>query len=132
MPAAERPEGTGEHEGIAARLAALERAVGAMGVEVRTRRMVVVDNDGNERIVGEVCHATTELRLDLPGGEPGAHTAVVLFATPVAAEPEPEEIGLGPAIGIQLWAEGDAVTEIDAWLDHDGRWRPHLHLSGET
>jgi hypothetical protein len=115
-----------------ARLAALERAVGAMAAEVRTRRLVIVDGGGDGRIVGEVCHGTAELRLETPGGGTSARSAAVLFASPSAAGPDPEGTGFGPAIGLQLWAEGDAVTEIDAWPDSGGRWRAHLHLRDET
>jgi hypothetical protein len=130
MPAATQTEKTGTDEGMGARLDALERAVGALGAEVRTRRLVVVDDDGNERIVGEVVRATAEFRLELPGGESGTHTAVVLFASPVAMGIDPDEGDLGATIGLHLWAEGDAITEVDAWPGEDGRWRPHLHLSG--
>jgi hypothetical protein len=158
MPAAGIPEGTGDNVGmdIEARLAALERLVRAMADEIRTGRIVVVDDRGRARVVTEIVGETAELRLELPdrvpdrpadgpadgpaagpaadpgdgtGGRHGVGRAgVVLHATPTAAGDADD--GLGPAVGIQLWADGDAVVEIDAWPDPDGRWRPHLHLTG--
>ncbi len=145
MPAAGRPEGTGNDEGMGmqARLAALERSVRAMADEIRTRRLVVVDDLGRVRLVAEVVGETTELRLELPGApgdraadaDDGAasrsgagRAAVVLHATPSTVD-GPDD-GLGPAVGIQLWADGDSVVEIDSWPGPDGRWQPHVHLTG--
>jgi hypothetical protein len=146
MPAAGRPEGTGNDEGtgMQARLAALEQSVRAMADEIRTRRLVVVDDLGRVRLVTEVIGETTELRLELPGGAPGdratgpddgaatrsgaGRAAVVLHATPSTVD-GPDD-GLGPAVGIQLWADGDSVVEIDSWPGPDGRWQPHVHLTG--
>ena len=73
MPAAGRPEGTGNDEGMGmqARLAAVERSVRAMADEIRTKRLVVVDELGRVRLVTEVVGETTELRLELPGDTPG-------------------------------------------------------------
>jgi len=118
--------------GLAARVAALERAVAGLAGEVRTRRIVVEDGGGQERIVGEVCRSTAELRLELPGESPGSRSAVVLFCTPPTEGADGAPAGLGPGLGIQLWARGDAVTELDTWPDEDGRWRPHLHVDGGT
>ncbi len=144
MPAAGRPEGTGSDEGmgVQARLAALERSVRAMADEVHTRRLVVVDDRGRVRLVTEIVGDTAELRLELPGalgdraadadggaGERngGGPAAVVLHATSSA---DGSDDGLGPAVGIQLWADGDSVVEIDAWPGPDGHWQPHVHLTG--
>jgi hypothetical protein len=30
---------------------------------------------------------------------------------------------MGPAMGFQLWAEGNAVIECNLWRDPDGTWR---------
>ena len=146
MPAAGRPEGTGNDEGtgMQARLAALEQSVRAMADEIRTRRLVVVDDLGRVRLVTEVVGETAELRLELPGGAPGdratgpddeagsrsgeERAAVVLHATPSTVDSRGG--GLGPAVGIQLWADGDSVVEIDSWPGPDGRWQPHVHLTG--
>jgi hypothetical protein len=116
------------------RLGDVELALRALRAEVRTRRLVVEGGEGGEgtaRIVGDVVDGTAELRLELPGGRPGRRSAVVLFATPAGAAGAGGRYGLGPALGLQLWAEGDALCEIDAWPDADGRWRAHLHLHGD-
>lgn len=148
MPAAGKPEGTGSNEGMGteARLAALERLVDAMATEITTRRLVVVDDRGRTRMVAEVNRDTAELCLQLPGDErwvaeaggrggdaPGApgRTGVVLYATPPDTDGDEGHLGLGPSVGLQLWAGGDSVTELDAWPDGDGRWRSHLHLTGD-
>ncbi|MGH9007868.1 MAG: hypothetical protein ACRDV6_09205 [Acidimicrobiales bacterium] len=106
---------------------ALEEAVRSLADEIRTRQIVVVDDDDHPRIVGEVFGDVAELRLELPtvGDEPGAE--VLLFAV---SSSHPGPVDLGPAVGIQLRARGRAVVELDAWPDPDGRWQPHLHLGG--
>jgi hypothetical protein len=122
------------HDGTLGRLERLERlvselqrAVGSFADEVRTRQIVVVDDDDHPRIVGEVFADVAELRLELPAldGSPGSE--LLLFAV-ASAHPGPVE--LGPAVGVQLRAQGRAIFELDAWPDVDGVWRPHLHLSG--
>jgi len=55
------------------RLARLEAAVAALSLEVRTRRLVVCDSSGAERIVGEVVDGQTELRLSC--GDQASQTA---------------------------------------------------------
>ncbi|MGH9108304.1 MAG: hypothetical protein ACRDY3_02355 [Acidimicrobiales bacterium] len=93
------------------------------------RRIAVVDDRGVPRLVAEVVGDTVELRLEVPGGAPGRRSAVVLHASGPATSSHGQP-GPGPLIGVQLWAEGDAVAELDAWPGEDGHWRPHLHLSG--
>lgn len=110
------------------RLAALEEAVAGLGEEVRTRRLVVEGGSGQPRLVGELSRGTVELRLEGSAGGPGPRPAVVLFATPAGDTPAGHEAGLGPAVGLQLWAEGDAIAELDAWPGTGGRWAPHFHL----
>jgi len=88
---------------------------------------VVVDDDDHPRIVGEVFADVAELRLELPAldGKPGPE--LLLFAV---ASTHPGPVELGPAVGVQLRAQGRAIFELDAWPDVDDVWRPHLHLSG--
>ncbi len=146
MPAVGRPEpeGTGdEGTGIEARLAALERLLAAMTAEITTRRLVVVDRLGRPRLVAEVSQDTAELRVQLPDDHPGqsagpgdpvrtvGRTAAVLYATPAGGGSGADDLGLGPAIGLQLWADGDAIAETDAWPDDCGRWQAHQHLAGD-
>ncbi|HVX22408.1 MAG TPA: hypothetical protein VHB02_13735 [Acidimicrobiales bacterium] len=129
---------------IEARLAALERSIGAMATEITTGRLVVVDARGRPRLVAEVLEGTVELRVELPDrdqdGRPPAddpvrtagRTAAVLYATPAGGGVGGGgELGLGPSVGLQLWADGDAVAELDAWPDGDGRWQAHLHPTGD-
>jgi hypothetical protein len=97
-------------------------------VEVRTNRLVLEDDDGTPRAVAEVTEGVTEIRIDLPSPSPDRGTAVVLFASPSGGAAD--RYGLGPAIGVQLWADGQPVAELDAWPDEDGRWRAHLHING--
>ena len=105
------------------RLAAVERILAALSGEVSTRRLVVVDEAGRPRLVAEVRGTTVELRL-LVGAPDGAGSVaqVVLHAT------EGDD-SLGPLAGVQLWAHGDAVAELDEWPEEAGRWWAHLHLS---
>lgn len=158
MPATTRAEETGEGEGrgIEARLAALEQLVDAMTREVVTRRLVVVDALGRPRLVADISRGTAELRLEVPNSgpvgpttttgdpapgqpAPAGRTAVVLHATPGGAGAgvrgggggagSPDVVDLGPSVGLQLWADGDAVAEFDIWPDGAGRWCPHVHLA---
>jgi hypothetical protein len=104
----------------------LERAIAAFSAEIRTRQLVVVDDEDHPRIVGEVFADTAELRLELPDVDGAPGPELLLFAI-TSSHPGPAD--LGPAVGLQLRAEGRAVFEVDAWPGPDGAWRPHLHLS---
>lgn len=122
---------SGDGATVASRLARLERvttslarAVAGQVHEVRTRRLVVTDADGNEVVVAETVGATAELRVEIPGPDRGRRSAVVLFATGPGT-------GLGPGVGLQIWARGDEVVGLDAWPGDDRRWRAHLSLDGE-
>jgi hypothetical protein len=108
-------------------VAGMQRAIGSFADEVRTRQIVVVDDDDHPRIVGEVFADVAELRLELPAldGKPGPE--LLLFAV---ASTHPGPVELGPVVGVQLRAQGRAIFELDAWPDVDDVWRPHLHLSG--
>lgn len=107
-------ENTEWMEGLTTRLARVEAALAELTKEVRTRRLVVVDDDGQERITGEIVRGTAELSVDLPGQPPGRRSSVLAFANP-----GDEELGLPPGLGVQLWLEGDAVDEFGAWLGMD-------------
>lgn len=100
---------------LALRVERLEHAVAGRGDEVRTRRLVVVDHQGTERIVDEVVpDGSAEVRMDLPGQPAGARTALLLFANPGE-----EASGLPSGVGVQVWVDGDAVRELGAWSDTD-------------
>jgi len=138
----DREDGDGGGSGLASRVARLERDAAALGRamaasarEVRTRRLVVIDGDGNEVVVAETGGGTAELRVQIPGSAPGRTGAVVLFATAPDRGPGPDAgpgSDLGPGVGLQLWAGGDAVAELDAWPGDDGCWRSGLHLDAGT
>jgi hypothetical protein len=114
-------------EELERQVAGIERSVRAFADEIRTRQIVVVDDEDHPRIVGEVFADIAELRLELPaaGGEPGPE--LLLFAV---SSTHPGPVELGPAVGVQVRAQGRAVFELDAWPDVDDVWRPHLHMSG--
>ena len=93
--------------------------------EVRTRRLVVVDDDGHERIVGEVVSGYAELRLDLPGTAPERSTSLLLFASDVRGNDQ------GPSLGFQLWIDGDSVLGFSAHEEGSGVWVADVQLSDQ-
>lgn len=109
---------------ITVRLAALERAVAALAEGVTTRRLSVVDAVGTERLVAQVRAGTAELRLVVGTDEGPGGAAVVLHAGTDEAGPG----SLGSLVGLQLWAGGAALVELDAWPHEHGRWRPSFHV----
>lgn len=98
----------------------IDDQVAAVLAEVRTRRLVVVDDHGDERIVGEVVNGQAELRVQLRSPT-GRSTAVLLYAAPDGDTTPP-----GPGLGLQLWAEGGARVEVNLWADGD-RWLSEIH-----
>ena len=121
---------------VAERLEALERAISALSDEVRTGRLVITSHSGAPRLVAETTGNTIELRLEVPGHEGDAAggrgmPAVVLHASDgadVGASSAHDPIG--GLVGLQLWADGNAIAELDAWPGPDGQWHPHLYLDG--
>lgn len=110
-----------ERRSIEDRLAAVERAVGELAASVRTRQVEVVDDHGVPRIVAAVVDGHAEVRVTLAHPRPEHDASVVIYATP-------DPGGLGAGVGVQLWAAGDAVAELNAW-PYDGRqWRAGLHI----
>ncbi len=112
---------------IETRLVAVERVLTHLTGEVRTRRLVVGDASG-PRIVGEVRSGTAEFRVEGTAHRHG-RPAVVLFANP--GDRPSAAAGVAAGIGIQLWARGDSIGELDAAPDAGDRWHPHLHLGGD-
>ena len=103
----------------------LEGIVEALALEIRTRKLVVLDRAGVPRVTAEVVNGVAELRVEL-GSSPAAGTpAVLVFAAPGGPS---GGATLDPAIGIQLWADGDGLVELAASPDTDGRWHPDVHL----
>lgn len=97
------------------RVAQLEDRLAALGVEVRTQRLVI-EAGGQDRIVAEVQRDVAEVRVDTGSGERHRGSGVVMFAAPASPD-------LPPSLGVQLWADGDALVEFNAWEDRDGGWR---------
>jgi hypothetical protein len=118
---------------LEARVTALEGAVLAMTREIRTRRLVVIDGSGTPRVVADATGGTAELRLTTTSGRRQGDAAVVLHAGAGPDRPLAGSLlGLDGLVGVQLWADGDAIAELDAWPGSDGLWRPHLHLGGPS
>jgi hypothetical protein len=91
------------------RLESLERIVAAQQAEVRTRRLVVVDETGTERVVTDVGTSFAELRLRIGARRP---LDVVL----VAAH-EPSDPAAGSTAGIEVWLDGDHVGGFTVVVD---------------
>lgn len=114
----------GDAAAVTARLARVEAAVEALGREVRTQRLVVDDGAGAPRVIAEVVDGVAEVRVELGPSPAGSRPAVLVFA----ADGTGGGLGLDPAIGVHLWADGDGVVELAASPDADGRWRPCLQV----
>lgn len=100
----------GPLQDLAERLAALEAAMASLEIEVRTRRLVVTDDSGVDRIVGTVEHGTAELSLLAGVSALDGRTELVAFAAG-----GDEALGLESRIGVQLRRRGDEVAELAAW-----------------
>ena len=92
---------------------------GAVVDELRVRRLAVVDEQGAERIVGQVVDGRVTLEVVLADRGRG-RSSVLLFAAPQ------DLAGLGPGLGLQVWADGNAVVEINVWDDGEG-WLSELY-----
>lgn len=88
--------------------------------EVRTRRLVVTDEGGLERIVGEVAGTHAEFRIALADNAPGKQSMVVITA---GADPD-----FGQVLAVELWAEGNQVVGLQAWKEGSGPW----HTEADT
>jgi hypothetical protein len=88
-------------EELEQQLAELRTLVEALGDEVRTRRVVVVDAGGRPRIVLAVEPGAASVRVDAEGGDP----SVELYAVD-AVDAD------GPEVGIALVVDGDVVEGI--------------------
>lgn len=109
-------DGHGQHDGGASRdlrgrVERLEAMVAAWQQEARTRRLVITDAGGTPRIVGQIVHGVAELRVEVPA-EAGRETMTALFAAPYA-----RDWGISSGVGLQLWADGECVAELDHWAD---------------
>jgi hypothetical protein len=106
------PDAPARVPALEARLAALEARLAALADEVRTRRVALVGDGDQERLVAEVVAGVTELRLDLPGCPPGRRTSLLVFAAP-------EQPDWCAGLGVQLWVGGNLVDELSWWEDQE-------------
>ena len=103
----QRGESEEANGGLAARLARLEERVDRLGRELRTRRLVLLDEQDAERLVAEVTDRVVLLRLLLSGDRPPGD-GLVLFAAPATED-------LPPGCGLQVWQDGELVTFLEWW-----------------
>lgn len=130
MPGDGTRESTEQHRTTEQRLSSLEDLVASLTHEVQTGRLLITGAPDEPQIVCEVSNGTAEVRVEVPV-DARPQPALVLFASSPAADSDRGDAGLGPAAGLQLWADGDAVVELDAWRDDTGRWRGQLHVEGD-
>ena len=81
-------------------------------MEVRTRRLVVVDDNDRARVVAEVRRDVAGLHVDVPHRPGAGQTSVLVFAAPVD-----RLMGFGPGAGLQLWVDGEEVDRLEVWRD---------------
>lgn len=97
---------------LTSRVEDLEEAGRCLRTEVRTRRLVVVDDHDRPRVVAEVRRDVAELHVDVPRRPGGGHTSVLMFAAPVD-----RLMGFGQGMGVQLWVDGEEVDRLEVWRD---------------
>ncbi len=106
---------------IARRVLALEQR---LATEVRTRRVVVVDEAGFERVVIDTLSTSGWVTVHgNPGGEQGDERYVRLLVD--------DEGGAGPTAiaGVYVVTSGEEVVALDAMDDAEGAAVPHLALA---
>ncbi|MGH9108867.1 MAG: hypothetical protein ACRDY3_05285 [Acidimicrobiales bacterium] len=81
---------------------------------VRTRRLVVVDEEGRDRIVAEVKGNVAEVTAVMDDSQPGRTTGVALMAE---ERPEP-----GAVLGLHLSVDDDVIAEVVTHRQ-TGDWR---------
>lgn len=101
---------------VAARLARLR---GALAGEIRTRRLVVAEPDGFERVVAEATGGLGAVLVRTRTTGPGTVGVEVFAADPVGGDPA--------HVGVALLDGGDVVAAIDLQA---GR-RPMIWLGGD-
>lgn len=92
------------HKTVDQRVEALEAAIASMRGEVRTRRVVVVDQDGNERIDAHVLDKAGEAVLRVNASED----------TFVSVVGNPGDAAYAPYAGVWVWANAHDCVELCA------------------
>jgi hypothetical protein len=90
--------------------------------EVRTRRLVICDEEDRARIVARVDRGTAELRIAIDPDDDRL-TGVLL----VAGDPD-----CGPMIGLHLFAGGNEVAFFEAGVGPGRVWETCLSGAGIT
>jgi hypothetical protein len=93
----------------------VEAALASLSSEIRTGRLIIGEETYPSRIVAEVSSGRGELRIEAAPSADGPQTSVILFAYADGND-------LGPGAGVQLWANGDAIAELNAWSDDQTHW----------
>ncbi len=101
-------------QALVSRVEDLEDADRYLRMEVRTRRLVVIDDNDRARVVAEVRRDVAELHVEVPGRPGEAPTSVLLFAAPVD-----RLMGFGPGVGVQRWVHGEEVDRLEVWRDEE-------------
>lgn len=91
--------------------------------ELRARRLAIVDERGDERIVAKMDGDTAVVEVSLPSSF-GRQASMILFACPDTGD------GVGPSLGVQGWAEDDRKTEVSMWQEADGHWAVSVRAGG--
>ena len=106
--------GTHDCDALEARVAELERLVAAMTDEIRTRRVVVVEDDGFERVM------IGQPRAMCPGIYVfGRSSEDDLVAEAPAVGVWADEWTDHQALGVSLFAHGNTVAEFGIWTTED-------------
>lgn len=107
---ADMSERTGsELSSLAERVAALEGELAALRADLRdrveTHRVVIVDDQGNERVALDARHDTGSVLVRIPGTD-GQTTGIELYATELEADPA--------EFGWCLLRDGDVISRWTA------------------
>lgn len=91
--------------------------------EIRARRLAIVDERGDERIVAKVEDDIAVVEVSLPSNF-GRGASIILVASPHVDDE------VGPCVGLQGWAEDERKIEVDMWQESDGRWAVVVRTGG--
>lgn len=109
----------------------------AAPVELRCRRLVLLDEQDQARLIAQASPELVELRLLAQGRPPPGPRRPDAGA---AGTGSPELVlaagqgsaGLGGILAVQLWAAGTCLARLEAAEDSEGRWTVHLDLAEGT
>lgn len=115
------------------RITDLEQKLRQMEDEVRTRRVVVVEEDGFERVVIRSRDNTTFTpglsvfaRTELSESE-SHHSCVSIYGIDSVGEDRDYA-----SLGITLWGEGNGCASFDAHKSPKGEWSGEVYIDSDT